>query len=58
MWNYLDVEGALSRDGSPAGFYYKRSQTGNKNLMVYMAGGGVCADSFFCNMNPPNKSAA
>ena len=58
MWSYLDVEGALSRDGSPAGFYYKTSATGSKNLLIYLPGGGVCADNFFCNMNPPNKSAA
>ena len=57
-WSYLDVAGALSRDGSPAGFYYKLSKTGNKNVFVYLPGGGVCADNFFCNMNPPNKSAS
>ncbi|HKU40557.1 MAG TPA: pectin acetylesterase-family hydrolase, partial [Polyangiales bacterium] len=51
----LAVDGALSRDGSPAGFHYKFSKTGSKNLLVYMAGGGVCADGFFCNMNPANK---
>jgi hypothetical protein len=54
-WTFLAVDGALSRDGSPAGFYYKFSRTGSKNLLVYLAGGGVCADGFFCNMNPPNK---
>lgn len=57
-WSYLDVAGAVSRDGSPAGFYYKVSKTGNKNLLVYLPGGGVCADNFFCNMNPPNKAAS
>jgi len=58
MWSWIDVEGALSRDGSPAGIYYRHSKTGNKNLLVYLAGGGVCADNFFCNMNPPNKAAS
>ena len=57
-WTYLDVDGALSRDGSPAGFYYKYSTTGDKNLLIYLAGGGLCADNFFCNMNPPNKTAS
>ena len=57
-WTFTNVEGALSRDGSPAGFYYKTSKTGNKNLLIYLAGGGVCADNFFCNMNPPNKEAS
>jgi hypothetical protein len=56
MWNYIDIPGALSRDGSPAGFYYKFSKTGSKNLMVYLVGGGVCPDNSFCNINPANKS--
>jgi len=56
MWSYQEIEGALSRDGSPAGFYYKVSKTGDKNLLVYMVGGGVCVDTFFCNMNPKNKN--
>jgi hypothetical protein len=58
MWTYLDIAGALSRDGSPAGFYYRPSKTGDKNLLVYLPGGGVCVDNFFCNMNPPNKTAS
>jgi hypothetical protein len=57
-WTWVAPEGAVSRDGSPAGFYYKFSKTGNKNLLIYLAGGGVCADGFFCNMNPPNKDAS
>jgi hypothetical protein len=57
-WTFIAPEGALSRDGSPAGFYYKFSKAGNKNLLVYLAGGGVCADGFFCNMNPPNKDSS
>jgi hypothetical protein len=57
-WTYLQVDGALSRDGSPAGFYAKFSKTGSKNVLVYLAGGGVCADGFFCNMNPPNKDSS
>ncbi len=57
-WTYTDIEGAMSRDGSPAGFYYKGSKTGDKNLVIYLAGGGACQDDFFCNMNPPNKDAS
>jgi hypothetical protein len=57
-WTYTDIDGALSRDGSPAGFYYRLSKTGNKNLLIYLVGGGLCADNFFCNMNPPNKAAS
>jgi pectinacetylesterase len=55
-WTYTDIDGAVSRDGSPAGFYYKFSKTGDKNLLIYLAGGGACQDTFFCNMNPPNKT--
>jgi hypothetical protein len=57
-WTYTDIEGAKSRDGSPAGFYYKPSKTGDKNLLIYLAGGGACQDDFFCNMNPPNKDSS
>jgi len=57
-WTWTVFDGAVSRDGSPAGVFYKFSKTGSKNLLVYMAGGGVCADGFFCNMNPPNKDAS
>ncbi|HET6333627.1 MAG TPA: pectin acetylesterase-family hydrolase [Polyangiales bacterium] len=57
-WTWVAPEGAVSRDGTPAGFFYKVSKTGSKNLLIYMAGGGVCADGFFCNMNPPNKDAS
>lgn len=57
-WTWQAVEGALSRDGSPAGFFYKFGKNGSKNLLVYLAGGGVCVDNFFCNMNPPNKNAS
>jgi Pectinacetylesterase len=57
-WTWIAIEGAISRDGSPAGVFYKFSKTGSKNLLVYLAGGGVCVDNFFCNMNPPNKDAS
>ena len=55
-WNWTDVEGAVSRDGSPAGFWYKFSNTQSKNLLVYLVGGGVCPDNSFCNINPANKT--
>jgi hypothetical protein len=55
VWKYIDIEGAKSRDGTSAGFYYKHSKSGNKNLLIFMPGGGACQDNFFCNMNPPNK---
>ncbi|MBN1656162.1 MAG: hypothetical protein JXA30_20505 [Deltaproteobacteria bacterium] len=55
QWTWIQIDGAISRDGSPAGFYYKFSATGDKNLMIYLVGGGACQDFFFCNNNPPNK---
>ncbi len=55
-WTYQEVDGAISRDGSPAGFYFKYSTSGSKNLMVYLVGGGACQDAFFCGNNPPNKN--
>jgi hypothetical protein len=58
QWSYVEIAGALSRDGSPAGFYYKLSQTGDKNLMIYLVGGGACQDNFFCSNNPPNKQSS
>lgn len=51
-WTYYEVEGAICRDGSPAG-YYLRSGT-SKNLLIFLNGGGVCYDSFFCALNPAN----
>jgi hypothetical protein len=56
MWNWIDIQGAKSRDGSPAGFYYKYSTSDSKNLLVYLVGGGVCPDNSFCNINPANKN--
>ncbi len=54
-WTYQEVAGAISRDGSPAGFYFKYSNTMSKNLLIYLVGGGACQSSFFCTINPPNK---
>jgi hypothetical protein len=51
-WTYVAVDGAICRDGSPAGFFYKPSAT-SPNLMIFMEGGGVCFD-VFCTLNPAN----
>ncbi len=58
QWTWVQIDGAMSRDGSPAGFYYKFSTTGSKNLLVYLVGGGACQDVFFCSNNPPNKDSS
>jgi len=58
-WKWAQIDGAVNRDGTAsAGFYYKISKTGNKNLMVYLVGGGACQDTFFCNNNPANKNTS
>jgi hypothetical protein len=51
-WTYYEVEGAFCRDGSPAGYYFRKG-TG-KDLMIFLNGGGVCYDDFFCSSNPAN----
>jgi len=51
-WDYFEVEGAVCRDGSPAGYYIRKGTS--KNLMIFLNGGGVCYDEFFCSANPAN----
>ena len=51
-WTYYEVDGAVCRDGSPAGYYIRRGSS--KNLLLFLNGGGVCYDDFFCGINPPN----
>ncbi|MET0340134.1 MAG: pectin acetylesterase-family hydrolase [Polyangiales bacterium] len=55
-WTYHEVEGAVCRDGSPAGYYIRRG-TG-KDLMIFLNGGGVCYDDFFCGINPANVNSS
>lgn len=51
-WTYHEVPGALCRDGSPAGYYLRRGA--EPNLLIFLNGGGVCFDDFFCGINPAN----
>jgi hypothetical protein len=53
-WVYVEVDGALCRDGSKAGYYVKPSASGSNNLLFFLNGGGVCYDDFFCAINPKN----
>ncbi|HEX6243770.1 MAG TPA: pectin acetylesterase-family hydrolase [Polyangiales bacterium] len=50
-WTWVEVSGALCRDGSPAGYYHRR---GDDNLMVFLNGSGACMDKFFCDLIPRN----
>jgi hypothetical protein len=52
-WTYLQVEGSQCRDGSPAGFYYRYSDT-SSNLMIFLEGGGACFNGLLCIYNPRN----
>jgi hypothetical protein len=51
-FTYYEVEGAICRDGSNAGYYLRKGTS--KNLLVFLNGGGVCFDDFFCGINPAN----
>jgi hypothetical protein len=51
-WDYYEVEGAVCRDGSPAGYYLRKGSS--PNLLIFLNGGGVCYDEFFCLSNPAN----
>lgn len=51
-WTWVDVPGSVCRDGSGAGYYYRLGKS--KSLLIYLNGGGACADPFFCGLNPVN----
>jgi Pectinacetylesterase len=51
-WSWVQVAGSVCRDGSPAGYFWRRGK--NPNLMIFMNGGGACSDPFFCGLNPVN----
>ena len=51
-WTYYEVQGAVCRDGSAAGYYLREGTS--KNLMVFLNGAGVCFNDFFCARTPAN----
>ncbi|HEX6243728.1 MAG TPA: hypothetical protein VFZ61_22595, partial [Polyangiales bacterium] len=51
-WTWISVPGSKCRDGSGAGYFWRRGK--KDSLMVYLNGGGACADPFFCGLNPVN----
>ncbi|MFT3923931.1 MAG: pectin acetylesterase-family hydrolase [Myxococcales bacterium] len=53
-WTWVETKGSKCRDGSPAGYYYRLGKS--KDLMIFLNGGGACADHFFCGLNPVNVS--
>lgn len=51
-WLWYQIDGAVCRDGSPAGFYV-RNGTADK-LVIYLEGGGACINGNYCTFNPAN----
>ena len=49
-WVWYQIDGAVCRDGSPAGFYVRYKSS--KKLLFYLEGGGACTSPGFCNYNP------
>lgn len=50
-WEWQAVSGTMCRDGSEAGFFLRRRPF-DKNLVVYLEGGGSCFNSLTCLANP------
>lgn len=47
-WQWVDVEGTECMNGKQTGVYIRYSQNGNKNLGVYLYGGGACFNDLTC----------
>ena len=54
-WNWVDIEGAYCRDGSPAGILVNYSGE-SKNAVIYLEGGGACFNSQTCGLNPSSAN--
>jgi hypothetical protein len=51
QWLYIELDGMLCRDGSPAGIGI-RYHDANDKLALYFEGGGACFNGLTCNLNP------
>jgi len=49
-WEYIEIDGAECRSGSPAGFSYRRGSS--NNLMIYFMGGNACFNGGSCLITP------
>lgn len=54
-WTYTEFPDALCRDGSPAGVYVNLGST--KKLMIFLEGGGRCAEASTCAINPTSVAS-
>jgi len=52
-WTWVDLPDTKCRDGSASGLYVRYSAT-SKDFYIYLEGGGVCLNDFFCGINPKN----
>ena len=52
-WLWVDIPEMKCRDGSAAGLYVRYSNA-SPNFFIYLEGGGVCLNDFFCGINPKN----
>ena len=57
VWTWVPIEGAVCRDGSPAGIGV-RIRPGATNLILFMQGGGACLDGRSCGLNRSTFDAA
>jgi cysteine-rich repeat protein len=53
VWQWVEVDGARCRDGSPAGFAVNMHPEADK-VVIYLEGGGACFEEFTCGVNPAN----
>jgi hypothetical protein len=49
-WEYIEIDGAVCRSGSPAGFAYRRGSS--NNLMIFFMGGNACFNGGSCLITP------
>ena len=52
-WTPVEIPDAKCRDGSSLKIFVRYSDA-SPNYFVYLEGGGVCLDDFFCGINPKN----
>ena len=55
-WHFYGKDGAVCRDGSPAGFYVHYANPASTKLFIYLEGGGACSSATFCSHNPANMA--
>jgi len=52
-WTAVEIPDAKCRDGSGMKVFVRYSDA-SPNYFIYLEGGGVCLDDFFCGINPKN----